>query len=524
MSDPQTAVRNPSLLYEFHVSGKTFNARGCGVAGSPVILIGWTEDVAWGVTALGADQADLFRLKTDSAHPDQYFFDGEWRDMKIFEENIKVKNGRSQKITIRETHFGPVATEFSFVRPNEGEIALKRIPVAETDRETIQGAIAMMRAKNVYQFAGAIEGWRFPSANIVFGDKEGNIGYWSLCANPIRSAYALEAGSAAHDGTESKFDWQGIVPYDLLPHVINPKRGFLATANHRTIGSFYNIPLGVSTGAGGHTGRSWRLYELLEKKEIFTPEDILDIHYDSVSPFRGDIVRIGLHLQDVLKEELLPETYMALALLGPWHKNGASSDLRSEGAEIATKINTMFRMVTTDLTQIYGGGESGLAYFLRTVTFRIENDPNAPINDLEKEYIDVVLADAWINTERAFGYDITKWQQRALNQVKRRKLGYFESLDGFPSLNPAHDITFPGITNVDGGTIKSQAGQAYTQWVPLHDVDSALSIMPVGTSELPDNPFRFSTLEKWGKGELHPAPITREGVEKYKVSSVVISR
>jgi penicillin amidase len=56
VSDPQTQVRNPSLFYEFHVRGKTFNARGIGVPGSPIILIGFTDRVAWGVTALGADQ------------------------------------------------------------------------------------------------------------------------------------------------------------------------------------------------------------------------------------------------------------------------------------------------------------------------------------------------------------------------------------------------------------------------------------------------------------------------------------
>ena len=69
VSDPQTPVRNPSLFYEFHVQGKTFNARGIGVPGSPIILIGFTDQVAWGVTALGADQADLFLLETDPASP-----------------------------------------------------------------------------------------------------------------------------------------------------------------------------------------------------------------------------------------------------------------------------------------------------------------------------------------------------------------------------------------------------------------------------------------------------------------------
>jgi acyl-homoserine lactone acylase PvdQ len=78
VSDPQTPVRNPSLWLEFHLSGKSSNARGVGVPGSPILLIGWNQNVAWGATALGADQADLFRLQTDPAHPDQYLFDGKY--------------------------------------------------------------------------------------------------------------------------------------------------------------------------------------------------------------------------------------------------------------------------------------------------------------------------------------------------------------------------------------------------------------------------------------------------------------
>jgi len=212
VSDPQTPVWNPSFLYEFHVSGKTFNARGAGVAGSPIILIGYNKYLTWGMTALGADQADLFLLKTGAAHPNQYQYDGEWREMKVREETIKVKGGQSENITIRETHHGPVVTGFVFRAPKGREVALRRVPMCETDRETVQGALGMMRAKNVHEFAEALPGWRFPTANVVFGDSEGNIGYWSLGALPVRSAKAIEWGNYAHDGSSSEWEWQGMTP------------------------------------------------------------------------------------------------------------------------------------------------------------------------------------------------------------------------------------------------------------------------------------------------------------------------
>ena len=251
VSDPQTPVRNPSLWCEFHIQGKTFNVRGIGVAGSPIILIGFSEHVAWGVTALGADQSDLFVLKTDPAHPDSYFFDGEWRRMQVREETIRVKGGRSEKIIVRETHLGPVVTSIAAdVRPGE-EVALKRIPIAEKDRDTVQAGFAMARARNIYELLEAVEKWRFPSINLVAGDRDGNIAFSVLGAFPIRSSKSNSDGNLAHRGDSSSYDWQGMVPARLVPRVVNPSEGYLLSGNHRPAASFYKIPLGLSTGAGG---------------------------------------------------------------------------------------------------------------------------------------------------------------------------------------------------------------------------------------------------------------------------------
>jgi len=92
-----------------------------------------------------------------------------------------------------------------------------------------------------------------------------------------------------------------------------------------------------------------------------------------------------------------------------------------------------------------------------------------------------------------------------------------DGLDCFGSLDEQNDVRMPLLKTIDGSTVLSQKAQAYTQFVPLHDVDSALSILPIGSSENPKSPFRFSTHGDWARGRLHPAPLSREAVERIAV-------
>ncbi|NQT11901.1 MAG: penicillin acylase family protein, partial [Planctomycetes bacterium] len=365
--------------------------------------------------------------------------------------------------------------------------------------------------------------WRFPTANVVFGDARGRIGFSLAGALPLRSPLALEGGGAAHDGSASKHDWRAIIPHELMPHVIQPERGCLFSANHRPVGAFYPIPLGIRTGSMGDTVRSWRLRELLAGKSSLAPKQVLDVHYDTVNPARRNIVRMGLHLRDGLGRELSAEARRTLGRLEAWYAQGAPSSLDVPGAELAMEINTMFRFVTTELAYVYGGGDSGLSRFLKTVGRRLDDDAKAPIEPLEEEYVDRMLAGAWRSAVGKYGRDPEKWNELARRAVTERRLGYHESLDGFPSLDPTHDLSWPPLRCVDGQTILSQGAQSYTQWVPLSDVDAALSILPVGSSERVGSPTRTINRETWAQGNLHPAPLTRGAVERHAVSRTTLS-
>lgn len=93
-------------------------------------------------------------------------------------------------------------------------------------------------------------------------------------------------------------------------------------------------------------------------------------------------------------------------------------------------------------------------------------------------------------------------------------MAWFDSLDGFGSLDPAQDTAPSGITCFDGQTIHCQSAQSYTQWVPLHDIDSAQTICPIGHSDRPESRYRTSTVDLWASAKLHPAPLSRKAVER----------
>ncbi len=134
-----------------------------------------------------------------------------------------------------------------------------------------------------------------------------------------------------------------------------------------------------------------------------------------------------------------------------------------------------------------------------------------------------MLSGAGRAARERYGDNPATWEAGARRRVQSRRIGYFDSLDGFGSLEPQHDLPTPDLDCVDGGTIRSQAAQSYTQYVPLHDVDRAMTLLPPGHSEWPDNPHSRATANLWESGKLHPAPLSRRAVDAVAASRRILS-
>ena len=96
-NDMHLSFGSPGIWIQMHqvIPGK-LNVTGVVVPGQPFVVAGHNEKIAWGETNLMVDDIDLYKEKVDPADSDRYFLNGEWKNMEIINEVIKVKGGKEQ--------------------------------------------------------------------------------------------------------------------------------------------------------------------------------------------------------------------------------------------------------------------------------------------------------------------------------------------------------------------------------------------------------------------------------------------
>lgn len=499
-SDPQITIFAPSLWYEFHISGGEFDARGIGLAGAPAMIIGWNRNIAWGATAAKADVVDQYRLEINPENPNEYSYDGIYRPMEIREEEINLPNGTLIPMTVRNTLLGPVVTSLN---PNSGfdEFAMQHAEVYRSNSCSLTSLMLLMKAKSYEDFNAAIANYMSPSLHMIYGDKNGNIAYQLLAGISLRSAEFPFFGAVAQPGNSSIYLWQDIIPKKYLPNTFNPPNGAISTANNLAAGTWYPIPTSFGTG---DTIRSWRLRERLSMQDIFTPEDVLAIHQDTVNPAVREIVRLSRYINANTSLTLTTQAQRALTALQDW--NGQFNSSQS-AYPLISNFNLMFRASNTPLATIYGGGEGGLCNFAKKIKQDLDTNIQYVPTEDEKNYVDTLLKNAWTKTTTELGSDQSQWLQ---NYDHKIYIKFENNLENFGSLDPGADMTSQPLMCKHTATVLSQHGNSYSQNVRFDNIDLSLSILPPGTSEKPTSPLFNNQMPIWTEGSLHAAPLTRQ--------------
>ena len=274
INDPHRAQAVPSLRYRVHLVGPGWNVIGGGEPEIPGVSIGHNEHGAWGLTVFGTDGEDLYVYETNPADPNQYRYDGHWEDMRVIEEAIRVKGADPVIVELKYTRHGPVVFEDS-----AKQLAYALRPAwMEIGGAPYLASLRMDQATTWEEFRNASDYSNIPGENMVWADRDGNIGWQAVGIAPIRRNFS---GMVPVPG-DGRYEWDGYLPIKAKPHELNPSRGYIETSN-----SNYTPPDYPHMDAIGYTWADpyrWaRASEFLESGRKLNMMDMIRLQHDYLS-------------------------------------------------------------------------------------------------------------------------------------------------------------------------------------------------------------------------------------------------
>lgn len=282
-NDPHLDLTFPSIWYEMQMTTPTMNVYGATFPGSPSVIIGFNDSIAFGFTNAQRDVKDYYRIRFKDGSKKEYWFDSTWKPTDIRIEEIKIRGASPVYDTVAYTHFGPVMYDESF---GNDITAKNSIALRWTAHDpSNEGAMwfKLNRAQNYDDFLESIKLFSCPGQNMIYASKSGDIAIWQQGKFPARWS---RQGLYIMPGEDSSYMWQGFIPRSANPHVLNPAEGFVQSANQRPVDSLYPyfIP-------GNYiTARGVTLYHKLSQAQQTTPRKMMALQNDYYSSQAADAV------------------------------------------------------------------------------------------------------------------------------------------------------------------------------------------------------------------------------------------
>lgn len=270
--DPHLPPSMPGIWYQVGLTVGGRFVRGASLPGMPGVYMGQNNDVCWTFTNVMADVQDLFVERVEDG---RYLFEGEWRPLEIVREEIAVK-GREEPeaLEVRSTHHGPIVNRA--LGADEAEpLALRWATLDEPT--SFAGMFELHAIESGPQLVATLEGHTSPASNLVWADRHGSIGYKLIGRLPRRRGGCPDLPKPGWDG---EFEWEGTVPFEELPEIVDPASGYVVTANNRIVGDSYPHHI-TSEWLDGYRAR--RIEDLLRASDEHDVEGFEAMQSDNLS-------------------------------------------------------------------------------------------------------------------------------------------------------------------------------------------------------------------------------------------------
>ncbi|MBM3504847.1 MAG: penicillin acylase family protein [Alphaproteobacteria bacterium] len=407
-NDPHLALGVPSLWYFAHLQAPGLDTIGATLPGVPAVVLGRNDRIAWGFTNTGSDVQDLYIERVDPADASRYLTPGGSAPFETRRETIRVKGAEPVELQVRQTRHGPVISDVvgsAATIAGPGHVLAMSWVTLRDDDLTAQAGMQINRAGTWEEFLAAVRSFHSPHQNMVFASVDGTVGFVAPARVPIRRPG--HTGNEPVPGWTGEYDWNGFIPFEHLPRIVNPANGVIATANNRIVPEDYPYYL---TDDWAAPFRADRIAELLDQRDRHSLEHFRaiqgDVRSGAAAQFLPRLLQAAAQNPDATRRS-------ARSLLESWDYRMTAD--RAEPLIYAAWYRELTRLVVEDdLGPLFGDFWAQRPLFMASVllgdashwcddraTPRVES-----CDDLIRAAFERAIADL---TNR-YGADLTRWR------------------------------------------------------------------------------------------------------------------
>ncbi|MEP7362615.1 MAG: penicillin acylase family protein [Acidobacteriota bacterium] len=459
--DPHLQFTLPGIWYEIHLQAPGLDVAGVSIPGSPAVILGHNENIAWSTTNLHYDVSDLYREQVNVAAGVSRF-ENQLERLRVEQEVVKVRGDQAVQVPVISTRHGPL------MGAEGGQQLALRWTAAEAGGFTFP-FVAVNQAKNWAEFRAAVSRYAGPAQNFVYADKEGNIAYQAAGRLPIREGYA---GDVPVDGVSGKNEWKGFIPFEELPSRLNPPSGYVITANENPFPKDYKYAV---SGYFAPQYRALQIRARLDKRPKWDAAGMSSIQRDVYSAFSQYLAK---ELARVGKARGAQNAKMAEAsdLLANW--NGLMEPDASQ-PYIVSLAYQHIRKAVVDRAAPGRGMVYDQSIGQAVVERLLRERPKEWFGDYDAMLLRA-FTDALNEGDRIVSLNPGRWRYGSRNQLKlsHPMLGDLKWVGGLFTIGP---VGMPGSTSTVfqfGG----KTGPSMRMIADLADWDSSTLITPTGQS------------------------------------------
>ncbi len=351
-NDPHLPLSAPTIWYLARMELATGGVIGGTIPGIPVVMVGRSDRLAWGLTTAHVDDQDLFFEELHPEDASRYRTPDGWAEFETRRSIIRVRDGDPLTITLRWSENGPILPGAHYnlgaITPSDYVPALGWTALTDDDT-TIAAAIRLMRAGSIDAALEAAEDFVAPAQNLMLAD-ENRIAMQVIGRIPRRDPDHPTQGRMPAPGWDERARWQGWLPFDANPRFTDPETGLLGNTNNKTVNRPF--PMHVSFD-WGDSQRIQRWVRLMRQRAVHTRESFVEAQLDTVSQAARNLLPLvgaDLWYQDAAAEPGTPEArrQQALQMLADW--NGEMNEHLPEPLIYAAWMRELqFRLIRDEL-------------------------------------------------------------------------------------------------------------------------------------------------------------------------------